>query len=81
MPRSANVCPRNRVRYISKYGSIRSGSLTTLSGMAMGTRRRQPWHATIWVAMPDLPIIGGHRLYERLTLMLDDPRFDAFNET
>ena len=46
--------------------------------MAMGKKRTGDRHATMWVAMADLPQSGEHPFYERLNRVLDDAGFDAF---
>ena len=48
--------------------------------MAMGTRRRHPRQATMWMPTADLPQSAGHPVYERLNQVLDDAGVDAFVE-
>ena len=62
-------------------GSTRASQRTTLSPMAMGTRRRHAKQASMWVSTQDLPRSAAHPFYVRLNQILDQHDFDGFVET
>ena len=53
---------------------------TTLSCMAIGTRRRRAKQASMWVAPQDLPRSAAHPFYTRLNQILDKQEFDGYVE-
>src|SRR6478672_12603596 len=58
-------------------GSIRR---TTLSPMAMGTRRKRRRQHGLWISAAELPTTAAHPFYRRVNAMLDERAFDAFVE-
>src|ERR1700730_9189764 len=53
---------------------------TTLSRMAMGTRRDRHEQHELWECASDLPTSGAHPFYQRVNALLDEHHFDAFVE-
>ena len=48
--------------------------------MAMGRRRNRARTPGLWIATNELPVTGGHPVYQRLHQILDTHAFDAFVE-